>query len=146
MDVAIAYKGINKYMRKIKLEYDKEQVLAETEIADMEKILEGESIYIQEEEAQEYSERVIVSFTFEDGMVPRKDGIVASSAQFIMAMGENERVFTTKNQNGFNVFLATSRDDLHPLGYIVMNTTEFIQENPDGLYDIWCELLDEVKS
>lgn len=133
-------------MRKIKLNYDKEADQALAEITDMEKLLEGESIFEQQEEQEEYTDATIISFTFEDGMVPRKDGKLASPKQFETAFIGNEKLFTTKNSNGYNVFIATQRDDLHPLGYIIMNTFEFIQENPDGLYDTWVELLNEVKS
>jgi len=121
-------------------------ILAETEVMDMEKILEKESIFEDQEDQEEYSPLNIVSFTFEDGLLPKKNRILGSPAQFEKAFGENERVLTTKNINGYNVFIATEREDLYPLGYIIMNTKEFMEENPDGLYDIWIELLDEIKS
>lgn len=130
-------------MRKIQLGYVSEE--SEKEIADMEKLLEGESIHEQTEEQEEYNETNIVSFTFEDGMVPRRDGKVGTAEAFDKVFVNNDKIMTTRNVHGFNVFLATSRDDLHRLGYIIMNTAEFIQENPDGLYDIWVSLLDEVK-
>lgn len=132
-------------MRKIKLgSNDDNQAL--TEIAEMQKLLDAELVFEQQEEQEEYSDLTIISFTFEDGLVPRKDGKTASTVQFETAFLGNERIFTTMNQNGYNVFIATERDDLHPLGYIIMNTSEFIEENPDGLYDIWIELLEEVKT
>jgi hypothetical protein len=132
-------------MRKIRLGSNDDD-LAITEIAEMEKLLAGEAVFEQQEEQEEYTDLNIITFTFEDGMVPRKDERVATPRQFETAFLGNERLFTSKNQDGYHVYVATSRDDLHELGYIIMNTAEFIQENPDGLYDIWCELLDEVKT
>ncbi len=130
-------------MRKIDFGYNTPE--SEAEIVDMEKLQEAESIFEQQEEQDEYNELNIICFTFEDGLVPRKDGKLASPVQFEKAFKGNDKVFTTKNTNGFNVFIGTSRDDLYGLGYIIMNTAEFIQENPDGLYDIWVSLLEEVK-
>lgn len=133
-------------MRKIKLNYDSEAILAEAEVVDMEKLLEGESIYEQQEDQEEYSDLTIISFTFEDGLIPKKDGSVGTPKMFESVFKGNDSVFTTKNQNGYNVFIATAMEGLHPMGYIIMNSREFIEENPDGLYDIWCKLLDEIKS
>lgn len=131
-------------MRKIDFGYNTPE--SEAEVVDMEKLVESESIYEQMEDEEEYTDLNIICFTFEDGMVARKDGKLASPKQFEAVFSNNERIFTTSNLNGYNVFIATSRDDLHKLGYIIMNTAEFIQENPDGLYDIWVELLAELKS
>lgn len=133
-------------MRKLQLNYEKEGPLAEAEIVDMEKLLEGESIYEQQEDEEDYSDLFIVCFTFEDGMVPKSNKTVGTSKQFETAFLGSERLFTTKNQDGYNVYVATKREDLYPLGYIIMNTAEFIRENPEGLYDIWVSLLKEVKA
>lgn len=133
-------------MRKIQLNYEKESQLAEAEIVDMEKLLEGESIFEAQEDAEDYTDLAIICFTFEDGMVPKSNRTVGTSKQFETAFLGSERLFTTKNINGYNVFISTERDDLYPLGYIIMNTAEFIRENPDGLYDVWVSLLNEVKS
>jgi hypothetical protein len=131
-------------MKKINLAYDDEKILAEAEINNMETILKNEAIFEAEEDQENYAEVFIISFTFEDGLLPKRDGTLGSPEQFEAKFGENEKVFTTKNINGYNVFIATVRDDLHPMGYIIMNTSEFIEENPDGLFDIWVELLNEI--
>ena len=115
------------------------------EVNDMEKLLEGESIHEATEEGEEYTDRIIIPFTFEDGMLPRRDGKIGSMEQFEKAFIGNDRVFCTKNIHGLNVFIATERQDLFSVGYVIMNTKEFILENPDGLYDIWVELLNEIK-
>ena len=131
-------------MRKITLAYNDESILAEAEVTDMEKLLEKEQIFESQEDNEEYAEVFIISFTFEDGLIPKRDGSVGSPVQFEKAFGKNDRVMTTKNINGFNVFIATVRDDLYPMGYIIMNSRDFIDENPDGLYDDWVGLLNEV--
>ncbi len=131
-------------MRKITLAYNDEAILAEAEITDMEKLQEKESIFEAEEEKQDYEQVFIVSFTFEDGMIPKRNGTLGSPAQFEKVFSKNDQVMTTKNMNGYNVFISTTRDDLYPLGYIIMNSRDFIIENPDGLYDDWVGLLNEV--
>ena len=131
-------------MRKIRLAYNDEFALAEAEVTDMEKYLEKEPIFEAQEEQDTYAEVFITSFTFEDGLLPKRDGTLGSPVQFEKAYGKNDRVMTTKNVNGYNVFIATTRTDLYPMGYIIMNTREFIEENPDGLYDDWVGLLNEV--
>ena len=114
------------------------------EITDMEKLLEGESIHEATEEQDEYTDLTIIPFTFEDGMLPRRDGKVGSLEQFEKVFSKNERVMANKNMHGLNVFIATKRTDLFSVGYVIMNTAEFIRENPDSLYDIWVELLNEI--
>lgn len=133
-------------MRNINLNYTNEAILAETEISDMEKFLEKESIFEQQEEQEEYSGMNIVCWTFEDGYVAGRDQELRTPEQFRKFFEGNERVLTSSNVNGFNIFVATTRSDLYALGYVIMDTKEFMEENPDGLYDTWIELLDELKS
>ena len=114
------------------------------EITDMEKLLEGESIHEGVEEEEDYSGLSIIPFTFEDGMLSRRDGKIGSLEQFDKVFEDNERVLTLKNIHGLNVFISTKRDDLFSVGYVIMNTAEFIRENPDNLYSIWVELLNEI--
>lgn len=117
---------------------------SEREITDLEKMLEGESIYEQMEEQEEYNPVNIIVFTFEDGTIPKRDGSLGTPEMFEKVFGSNDRVFTTKNETGYHVFIATKRDDLYNFGYIIMNSREFTIENPDGLFDIWVELLNEL--
>lgn len=133
-------------MRKISFQIKEEQYAERAEITDMEKLLESESIHEAAEEADEYTDYNIICFTFEDGMIPKKNGKIGTQEQFDAAFKGNSRVMSNKNVHGVNVFISTERDDLYNLGYIIMNTKEFIKENPDGLFDDWVGLLDEVRS
>lgn len=135
-------------MRTLNLNLNNEDDLSIAEVTDMQKLLEKESIFeeMDEKEAEQYNDVRIICFTFEDGLIPKRDGSVGSPSQFEKAFANNDKVLTSKNANGYNIFIATIRDDLYPLGYIIMNTPEFIRENPDGLYTIFLELLEEVKT
>lgn len=119
---------------------------SEREIVDLEKRLEGESIYEQLEEQEEYNPVNIIVFTFEDGTIPKSDGSLGTPAMFEKVFAGNDRVFTTKNETGYHVFIATEREDLYKFGYVIMNSREFTFENPDGLFDIWVSLLKELQS
>jgi len=140
--VGLVTEGFN-HMKNIVLNDLKEDE-AVAEINDMEKLVEAESIHEDEEEKEEYSSKFIASFTFEDGMLPKRDGTVGTREQFEAAFGKNGKVFTVMNIHGYSVLIATERDDLYNLGFIIMNTKDFIAENPDGLYDDWVGLLNEV--
>lgn len=119
---------------------------SEREIVDMEKLLEHESVYEQMEEQEEYAPVNIICFTFEDGTIPKRDGSLGTPEMFEKIFAGNDKVFTTKNETGYHVFIATERDDLYQFGYVIMNSREFTFENPDGLYDIWKELLTDLQS
>lgn len=133
-------------MRKLQLfQKPKDDYQELAEVADMERLLEGESIFEAQEEQDDYTNMSIICFTFEDGMIPKRDGSIGTQEMIETSLGGNDRFMCNKNINGVNVFIATERDDLHKLGYVIMNTREFIRENPDGLFDDWVGLLNEIK-
>lgn len=119
---------------------------SEREIVNMEKLLEHETVFERMEEEEDYASVNIIVFTFEDGTIPKSDGSLGTPEMFEKIFGDNERVFTTKNETGYHVFIATERDDLYKFGYVIMNSREFTLENPDGLFDIWVELLKDLQS
>ena len=130
-------------MKKISL-FEEDESQALEEIMQMDKLLEDTSQFEAMEEQEEYTSYLIVSFTFEDGTIPKRDGSLGSLEDFQKAFRKNDRVLSNKNINGVNIYIATEREDLHKMGYIVMNSREFILENPDSLYDDWVGLLNEV--